>query len=106
MNGMSVNNSSCKLMNRMPIRLFIFRRSMWRSHLRGRRVLRQPHRPDLPFQPPSEEVDLTTLPTRLDAAGVVEIYEGEPMDLSEQAPGPSGLGCRRPSSPASSTSEQ
>ena len=79
---------------------------MWISHLRGRRVLRQPHRPDVPFQPPTEEVDLTTSPARLDAAGVIEIDEREPMDLSEQAPGPSGLGRHRPSSPASSTSER
>ena len=105
-NGMSVNDSSCKIMNEMPIHLFVFRRSMWRANLRGRRVIILPHRPDLPFQPPTEEVDLTTSPTRFDAAGVVEIHDKEPMDLSEQAPGPLSLGSRRPSTPSSSEFER
>ena len=90
--GASENVHSGELSSDIPIHLFVFRRSMWRANLRGRRVISRPHRPEMPFRPPTDEVNLTTSPTRFDAAGAVKIIDHqEPMDTGEQAPLVTGI---------------
>ena len=64
-----------------------------------------PSPPGNAFPATYRRVDLTTSPTRFDAAGVVEIPD-EPMDLSEQAPDASGLGSRRPATPVPANGEE
>ena len=55
--GASVDEPSRKILNRVPIRVFVSRSSMGRAYLRGRWPIGPVHRPEMPFQPPGEPTE-------------------------------------------------